>query len=204
MIFFSSDSIAQKVDPTNKTARKIYRNHLSLLKNSFVLIHSEKGINLYATSNSFDDTTSFLVKLTNLDCYNYTYEGCEVSKENYLDWKAWYKLNKKNLYLIGDSVKIKGSPVPVKKNPVKYFKKNLKLVKKSLKYDFFLDPPYIDAISFLIDLTEIKEVYYDEESNLDIPTKEQISSIESWFKENKHKLFWDVETYFVKLLPDGL
>ncbi|MBJ2173859.1 hypothetical protein JBL43_06385 [Aureibaculum sp. A20] len=197
-INFSCICNAQKVDDTNKAARKIYQKHLSLIKRYFKEIYTESGFS-DDSNNNFEETTTFLVILTKLDCYTYSYEGCEASEENYLDWKAWYKLNRKKLYLERDTVKIKGNPISVRNNPIKYFKKKLKLVKKSIKNRYFEDPPYIDAIVFLINLTEIKDVYYDEESDLDIPTSKQITFIENWFKKNKNKLYWDVKTHSVKL-----
>ncbi len=189
---------SQKVESTNKIASKIYQKHLNVINTYFELIETEKGYSDDA-DNNFNNSNSFLVGLTHLECDDYSFSGCEPSQENYDDWKAWYKLNKKKLYLDDDKVKINSEAIPLRKNPLKYYKKKLRLVKKSIKRKLFEDPEYSNSISFLINLSGIKNVTYVEEMGIDIPSPKEVLFFKTWLKENQNNLYWDVKTQTVKL-----
>jgi len=186
IIFFYYNCNSQKLESTNKIASKIYQKHLSVINKYFVIIETEGGYS-DDTDNNFGNSNYFLVELTNLDCDEYSFAGCEPSIENYKDWKIWYKLNRKKLYFEDNKVKINGKVIPVKKEPIKYYKKKLKLVKKSIRYQLFEDPEYSYAIQFLADLTNINIVCFNVDLNREISCEKEMLFFETWLKENQKK-----------------
>ncbi len=199
IIIFSSYYVqGQKIKATNKSATNIYKNHLSVIGEHINFLKQKDNFT-YHFPPGFDDSTIFLEKLTLIYCdIFHSFEGIgEPSRENYKDWKAWYKLNKKNLYLDSSKVKIKGKVISLVKRPIRYYKKNLKLIKKSIKRKLFKDPEYSDAIYFLRDLTGIERS--NSQEKIDIPLQKEIVLFEKWLKENKSDLFWDVKSHNVKL-----
>ena len=197
LINFSNYSHAQKFHSTNKIAKDSFNDKLHMVE-IYLDTSNKKRIFDYEI---LTNTVLFLEQLTGLK--SDLFEGFdplyEPSKENYEDWKTWYKLNKKKLYLYRDTVKIKRNPIPVRKSPKKYFKKKLRIVKESLQKQEYNEPEYSNAIQFLVDLTNIVAVCVDPELNLATPCERDILYFETWFKRNKDKLFWDVETHSVKL-----
>jgi hypothetical protein len=171
---------------------------LSVINKYFASIETEGGYSDDA-DNNFGNSCSFLLRLTNLDCDEYSFAGCEPSIENYKDWKIWYKLNRKKLYFEDNKVKINGEAIPVKKKPVKYYKKKLKLVKKSIHCQFFEEPKYSYAIQFLVDLTNTNTNCFNLDLNKEILCEKEIRFFETWLKENQKNLYWDVKHHTVKL-----
>jgi len=202
LIFFSSYCAAQKVASTNKNASKIYKEHLSIIDQYLDLFKTKDTIVSIDdhVAKGFDKAIIFLEKITSIesDIFSSFDRLHEPSKENYRDWKAWYRLNKKKLYLDADEVKINGNPIPIKKNPVKYYKKNLKLVKNSIKRNVFADPEYADAIYFLRLHSGVK-YRNDATFDLDVPSQKELLLFKKWLKENKAKLFWDIKSQSIKL-----
>lgn len=202
IIFYCNTSYAQKVKSTNKKATKIYKQHL-LFIDKYLDLFDKAPIGATVDlkdidTDKFNEAISFLEKLTNIYCdtfYSYIGEG-EPSRENYKDWKSWYKLNKKSLYIENEKIKI-NNPKPLIKNPVKYFKSKLKLVKKSIKRKEFEEPEYSNAIYFLRKLTNVERKNY--EDNLDVPSEKDLNLLKFWLKQNKNKLYWNVKEHTVKL-----
>lgn len=187
----------QKTDNTNRTARKIFKEHLSTVKKFFSEINTRKGYS-DDENNHFETSTRFLVQLTKLDCFDYSFIGCEPKKEDYENWKIWYKLNKKKLFTENSKVKI-NTPHPLTRNPVKFYKRNLRLVKKSIKQNVFEEPEYFDSIYFLRRITDTKKRNINYNEVIDIPTKAEISMFKNWLKQNKNKLYWNIKENTVKL-----
>lgn len=194
---FSYTGKAQKVDSTNNTAKKSFKDKLEIIE----LITNESDKNKIDDYEIVTNTVIFLERLTNLK--SNLFEGYdplyEPSRENYEDWKSWFKLNKAKLYMDGDTVKTNTNHVAVKKNPKIYFKKKLKLVKKSLRKQEYNDPEYSNAVQFLVDLTDIITICLDPELNIATPCEKDILYFETWFKKNKNNLYWDVKTHSVQV-----
>ncbi len=200
-ILFSSYCYAQKVESTNKEAKNIYKKHLSIIDQYLDLFETKDTIVKIDDhiAKGFDSAITFLEKTTAIesDIFSSFDRLYEPSKENYKDWKAWYKLNRKELFLDSGEVKIKGKAIPVKKNPLKYYRNKLKLVKKSIKRKLFADPEYSDAIYFLRVHSGIENNNHQYE--LDVPSQKELLLFKIWLKENKNKLFWDIEHHAIGL-----
>ncbi len=183
----------------NKAALNEYKDHLSTV-NEFVTLYHKKNEFNYDVDR-LNNSIVFLEELTNIYCdiVNSFENDFEPSKENYEDWKMWYRLNKENIYLEGNKVIVNGIIQPLEKDPVKYYKKKLKYIKKSLNRKILKDPDYSSAMSFLMNLTKTKEISFDKESNVYIPSDENIIFFENWLKENEKRLFWDEKEQKVKL-----
>jgi len=200
VIFFSSYCSAQKVAPTYKNASKIYKQHLSIIDQYLDLFKTKDTIISIDDhiAKGFDDAIIFLEKIPSIesDIFSSFDRLHEPSKENYRDWKAWYKLNRKKLYLDSGEVKIKGTAIPIRKNPVKYYRKNLNLVKNSIRRKVFADPEYADAIYFLRLHSGVQH-NNDKVLDLDVPSQKELLLFKKWLKENKENLYWDVKHYTV-------
>lgn len=183
----------------NKAALIVYKDHLSTVNEFVTLYHNKNEFNY--DLDRLNNSIVFLEELTNIYCdvVNSFENDFEPSKENYEDWKMWYRLNKKYIYLDGNKVIVNGIIQPLKKDPVKYYKKKLKYIKKSLNRKVLKDPDYSSAMFFLMNLTKTKVIPFDNESNVYIPSNENIIFFEDWLKENEKRLFWDEKEQKVKL-----
>lgn len=181
---------------TNKNAINIFKTNLSLIKE--YLTHSDVQESNF-NYKKFEQSLQFMSNLTNIPCTNYVFENfCGPTFENYRDWEAWLKLNKSNLYINKDEVCVK-SPKPLIKNPQKYYIDKLNIIEKSIRKKLYEDPEYIDALSFLKEITKIKTIRYNSELQIEIPSYEDIEYFKNWFRNNKSKLYWDTSSFSVDI-----
>ncbi len=199
-VFTTFASQGQKIKTTNKAAKNIYKKQLAVIGKHINFLKQKDNFT-HRFPSEFNTSIVFLEGLTLINCdIFHSFESIgEPSQENYKDWKSWYRLNRKKLYLDAGQVKINGTALPVKKKSTKYYRKKLTLVKKSTKQQLFKDPEYSDAIYFLRDLTKIKRDKNQKKSDLDIPSRKELSLFADWLQSNKKALYWDVSKHTVKL-----
>lgn len=108
LLLFVCIACAQnKRDNTNADAKKIYESHLQKVQEFVDKIEHEGEFS--GDTKVLNEAIIFLERITEieaevLESYDYNFIP---SMENYRDWKEWFKLNSKKLFLDDGVVKVK-------------------------------------------------------------------------------------------------
>ena len=153
--------------------------------------------------SELDEAIVFLEELTNIESnINEGYDDVKLpNKYNVEDWKAWYKLNKSNLYwdTKKNKILIHGNAKYIVKDPNLEYQRFLSIIKKYVKSDNVDIDDLNYAVHFITDLTNIKDKSYSFLPDTELPQKEIIQKWENWFEQNQKSLYWDKKTHKVKM-----
>ena len=150
-----------------------------------------------------DKAIVFLEELTNIKSnISEGYDDIKLpNKYNVEDWRAWYKLNKSNLYwnTKENKISIHGKAKLIVKNPNLEYKRFLNIIKKYKKSNSIDIDDLNYAVHFITDVTNIKDNSYSFLPNTKLPRKEIIQKWENWFEQNQKFLFWDKKEQKIKV-----